>query len=178
MLSANDIESELSYAYLHAVAAKAGMECSPTARHSDNHGVDARIRAWGPFPSGGFLTEVNIDVQLKATISQPFDSGSALSYAIKGIERFDALRSDTVETTRILVVLFLPPDSAQWLKCAPEQLVLQRCAYWQTLRGMGPTANTNSITVSIPKEQALTPEALTMLAARISHLDRPRYSAP
>jgi len=41
--SSLDIESELSYAYIHAVAAHAGMECCITGHHSDNRGIDARI---------------------------------------------------------------------------------------------------------------------------------------
>lgn len=38
-----NIESELSYAYLHAVAAKAGMSCKQGDRHDDGAGVDAEV---------------------------------------------------------------------------------------------------------------------------------------
>lgn len=65
-LSPPNIESELSYAYLHAVASKAGMACSGGNRHEDNNGIDATLTAWGPFNNGGYLTEVDIKVQLKA----------------------------------------------------------------------------------------------------------------
>ena len=70
-LSTPNIESELSYAYLHAVASKAGMACSQGSRHEDNNGIDASLTAWGPFADGGYLTEVNIKVQLKATVYLP-----------------------------------------------------------------------------------------------------------
>ena len=40
-LSPPNIESELSYAYLHAVASKAGMACNAGSRHEDNNGIDA-----------------------------------------------------------------------------------------------------------------------------------------
>ncbi|CAK0768443.1 hypothetical protein CCP3SC1AL1_4480001 [Gammaproteobacteria bacterium] len=46
-LSSNDIESELSYAYLHAVAAKAGVGCKIGSRHDDNAGIDAVLTGWG-----------------------------------------------------------------------------------------------------------------------------------
>ena len=52
-LSSQNIESELSYAYLHAVASHAGASCSVGSRHEDNTGVDARLVGWGPFPNGG-----------------------------------------------------------------------------------------------------------------------------
>jgi hypothetical protein len=67
-LSANNVESELSYAYLHAVASAAGAACSVTTRHEDNSGVDAKIVGWGPFPNGGYRHEVNLKVQLKARL--------------------------------------------------------------------------------------------------------------
>ena len=63
-LTPPNIESELSYAYLHAVASKAGMACSVGSRHEDNNGVDATLTAWGPFNNGGYLTEVDIKVQM------------------------------------------------------------------------------------------------------------------
>jgi hypothetical protein len=171
----NDIESELSYAYLHAVAARAGMECQVTARHSDNKGVDARVRAWGPFNNGGYLSEVNIDVQLKAT-TQAFGSAeNFLRFEIQGIERFDRLRDQTVEIVRLLVVLFLPKDKAEWLSWSPEELIVRQCAYWICLRGMPETGNRKSITIKIPRANALTPDALAALAAGISRNERPGY---
>lgn len=56
-LSPRNIESELSYAYLHAVAASAGVDCGIATRHEDNAGVDARLTGWGPFPGGGYREE-------------------------------------------------------------------------------------------------------------------------
>ena len=38
-LTENDVKAELSYAYLHAVAARAGFGCEVANRHSDNVGV-------------------------------------------------------------------------------------------------------------------------------------------
>ena len=46
-LSENDIKSELSYASLHAIAARAGCECQVSQRHSDNRGI-ARLYRRGP----------------------------------------------------------------------------------------------------------------------------------
>ena len=53
-LSPQNIESELSYAYLHAIAAHSGFGCKIGTRHDDNAGVDAILTGWGPFENGGF----------------------------------------------------------------------------------------------------------------------------
>ena len=177
-LSPPNIESELSYAYLHAVASRAGMACRVGGRHEDNNGIDATLTAWGPFNSGGYLTEVDIKVQLKTTIAIPADDGTNLSYFLHGVSRYDDLRIETIDVARILVVLFLPADAKEWLNHTPDQLALRRCAYWQSLRSAPATANSSGATVKLPKVQIFTPQALTDLAARLSRRDFLLYPAP
>lgn len=58
----NDVESGLSYAYLHAVASHAGMACRVGGRLEDYNGIDATLTAWGPFPEGGYLKELNLNI--------------------------------------------------------------------------------------------------------------------
>jgi len=174
-ISPLNIESELSYAYLHAVASMAGMSCSPANRHDDNNGVDATVTAWGPFTGGGYLEEVDIKFQLKATIGTPVDDGIRLSYFLKEVKRYDDLRADTVSTLRILVVLFLPEDPTEWLGHSDTELALRKCAYWQSLRGAPATRNKSGETIYLPKSQSFSPDAITALAARLSLLDFPLY---
>lgn len=168
-LSLLDIESELSYAYLHAVAAKAGMSCKPSGRHEDNRGVDAEVRAWGPFTGGGTITDLSIDVQLKATWQTPTETSTHISYNLQGIHRYDQLRKPTVSPHRFLVVLFLPQANTDWLLHSVDQLVLKRCAYWVSLRNAPATANSTAVTVHLPKAQVFSPDELRNLAARLSH---------
>lgn len=152
-LSFQDIESELSYAYLHAVAAAAQVSCEMQGRHMDNAGVDARLTSWGPFPSGSLLQEVDVNIQLKATSQQPVTVGSALSYSLAGIKRYDDLRSTNLFTPRILVVLFLPADPADWLELTADALLLRRCAHWVSLRGAPSSSNTTAQTIYLPDSQ-------------------------
>jgi hypothetical protein len=176
-LSLPNIESELSYAYLHAVASRAGMACRVGDRHEDNNGVDATLTAWGPFDNGGYLTEVDIKVQLKATIATPVSDGTNISYFLSGVNRYNDLRLPTVNAARILVVLFLPEDAQAWLNHSEDELALRKCAYWQSLRGAPATGNTSGITVYLPKVQMFTPQALTEIATRLSRRDFPLYPA-
>ncbi len=47
MLTQQNIESELSYAYLHAVANTGWFGCVTSDRHHDNAGIDATVREDG-----------------------------------------------------------------------------------------------------------------------------------
>ena len=175
-LSPNDIEAELSYAYLHAVAARAGVGCKVVeSRHDDNAGVDAALTGWGPFPEGGYLEEVDLKIQLKATIKSPGTGGEYCSYSLQGIQRYDDLRNEALGTPRILVVLFLPDDPDQWLHHAEDALTLRRCAYWVSLRGAEPSDNKTAQTVYLPRTQRFDPDGLLALMARLSHRNIPRY---
>lgn len=176
-LSENDIEAELSYAYLHAVAAKVGIGCRGADRHEDNSGIDAQLNAWGTWP-GAMLREVTIRVQLKATRLPPSDDGKHLSYWLTEVKRFDDLRSEALAIPRILVVLFLPSDANTWLGHSEDELALRRCAYWVSLRGAPPASTKSGFNVKLPKKQMFSPQGLTELVERIARHDIPGYEAP
>lgn len=174
-LSLANVESELSYAYLHAIAAHAKCSCNVTNRHEDNTGVDARLVGWGPFPGGGYRTEIDIKVQLKATIAQPAIVDNCLSYSLKGISQYNDLKSETVATPRILVVLFLPSDHKDWVSHSEDALSLHRCAYWVSLRGAPDSSNTTSQTIYIPQDQKFDTAGLISLMTKLSKNDIPKY---
>ncbi len=179
-LVGNDVESELSYAYLHAVASKAGAACVNCNRHEDNRGVDAKITAWGPFPgsTGRDLEEVDLKIQLKATVATPTISGGHISYFLNGVNRYDDLRKEALATHRILVVMFMPANSADWLNISEDELVLKKCAYWVSLRGAPPSTNKSGETVYIPQAQIFNPDSLTDICARLSRYRAINYVSP
>lgn len=174
-LSAENIKSELSYAYLHAVAAHAGVGCEVAGRHADNAGIDAKLTGWGPFPGGGYRTEVDVKVQLKATVRQPAIVGSCWSYSLQGIARYDDLRTEAVSTPRILVVLFLPSARSEWLSHSDDALSLHKCAYWVSLRGAPASDNGTGQTVYLPRSQRFDSNGVMKLMARLSNNDIPVY---
>jgi hypothetical protein len=174
-LTLENIESELSYAYLHAVASHAGASCVVAGRHEDNTGVDAKLVGWGPFPNGGYRTEVDLKVQLKATVRAPAEVGDSLSYSLSGIQQYDDLRCETVSTPRILVVLFLPAQAQEWITHTDEALSLHKCAYWVSLRGATASSNKTAQTVYLPKHQRFDADGLRDLFAMISRGDIPTY---
>ena len=173
-----DIESRLSYAYLHAVASHAGLLCRHATTDEDKEGIDAVVTAYGRFP-GTYRTQVTINIQLKATVKAPRDDGASLSYFMPGIRRYDKLREDHREPVRLLVVLFLPEKHAEWVDCTEEQLIFKRCAYWVSIRNGPPSDNNSGKTVKIPKEQMLKGENLKLLVERLAiGNDIPSYLVP
>jgi hypothetical protein len=173
-----DIESELSYAYLHAVASQAKATCKIANRLEDNRGIDAQLTSWGPFNNGGDLVEVDVKVQLKATIAAPTEKSGFLSYVLSDIEKYNDLRRSQYAVPRILVVLFLPREPEKWLVSTDDELTLRNAAYWVSLAGADSSANSTSVTVYLPKSQRLTPEALVDVFSRLSRQEQLPYTKP
>ena len=174
-LSEQDVESELSYAYLHAVAAHASMTCHSSNRHQDNAGIDATITAWGPFGTSLWRNEVDMKIQLKSTIGILPIINEKMTYFLRGANQYADLITQRVATPRFLVVLCLPQDRIEWLTIDHESLALKRCAYWVSLRGAQPSTNTSGQTIRIPCNQILDPTALRTLAAAVAGNEVPAY---
>jgi len=170
-----NIESELSYAYLHAIAGKAGMSCSIGTRHDDGEGVDAIVNYRGKLDHS-YLTHIQLNIQLKATIKKPIiNENNTFSYFFQGIKRYDKLRTEDSQIYKLLVVLFLPENQDEWLKCTPDELVLKNAAYWVNLYGAPQTTNDTGITIQIPKEHLLTPDGLIKLVNLAANKKVPQY---
>jgi hypothetical protein len=130
LLTENNIKAELSYAYLHAVASRAGCEAVVSGRHRDSAGVDAVISAKERFAPDSIWTEFSIDVQLKATSGEHLpDERGRFPFRLE-LDHYNKLRYPGRQTALLLVVLFLPPDGTQWLVHSADCLISRRCAYW------------------------------------------------
>ncbi len=177
MLTDQNIEAELSYAYLHAVATRVGFSCEYRNRHLDGAGVDATITEDGRMlANDSILTSFSVDVQLKATYRELPEQEGRISYSLT-VPHYDKLRIEEVAAPRVLLLLRLPQDPEQWLQVSEDALVAKRCAYWVSLRGASASANDKNQTVYIPRKNLLTPRGLTNLMARFSRLEVIPYVA-
>lgn len=167
LLSENDIKAELSYAYLHAVAVRAGLSCSVTNRLGDSAGVDATLRFKEKPTPDAVIIESLLEVQLKSTSSPVALQNGRYSFFLRR-DHYDKLRSDSSPLRRFLVVLFLPEDSAEWLTADHEQLSLRRCAYWCSLRGANETTNKTGQTVYLPQTNIFSVEGLRAIVGRVA----------
>lgn len=175
-LSLNDIKSELSYAYVHAVAARAGCECHVATRHSDNRGVDVRLPASGGFPPTAVRTMFDVYAQLKATTAPILVREGRISFDLE-VGQYNNMRATTVGNLCLLVVLFLPPSEQDWLRCTPQALTLKNCAYWVSLFGAPERANRRSVRVWLPRRNRFTPESLKDIVNRAAHKVEVPYEA-
>jgi hypothetical protein len=153
LLAPTDIQDALLNVYADAIAAGAGYV---TARQNfDRDGVDIQFRAGGSMlPS--------MDAQLKATINlgQP-DQDGVFKFPLKK-RNYDYLILQTT-VPRILIVYDMPTDQQHWMTTTNQAMILKRCAYWTSLRGLDATENKESVTVSIPEVNRFDVEALRRL---------------
>ena len=125
LLSMNEMAAELSYAYLHAVASRAGFACEIAGRQSDRAGIDARLHIKERLAPNAAFTDFPIEVQLKATSRTPVLRNEHYSYWLKS-DHYDKLRNPGVWNLRLLVVLFLPEDQSQWLMHDEDGMVTRK----------------------------------------------------
>lgn len=168
VMNTNDIKSELSYAYLHAVASAARASCNIATRIEDNNGIDANITVFGPFQSDANRHEVDIKIQLKATSQTLVETSDHLSFSLRGVAQYNRLRAVGTNPVKIVVLLTMPTDHNDWVRITPDELMLKKCARWVSLRGAPETENNDSVTIYIPKIQIFNPASLREMAEQIA----------
>lgn len=159
----NEQKQQLSVAYVHAVAARAGYTCQVPSVDDDS--VDVQIGAKGYVHDRAVICSPRLEIQLKATSSLQLKPGS-LSFPL-GLKNFRELRVTTA-IPRLLVVLLLPKNPAEWLETSEECMISRQCAYWASLLGMKETSNFRKVSVRLPRSQQFNVEQLHRLMERVS----------
>jgi hypothetical protein len=163
-LPENDIKEELSYAYIHTLAARAGFSCDRPAK--DRQSMDVIVHSEGPVCQDFQFHQAQLGLQLKATACAPPTTGQ-ISFALP-INNYNDLRRLQV-IPRLLVVFLMPLESDQWVDHQIEEhLLSRRCAYYLNLCGAPPVDNETNRTVHVPRGNVLTVESLTELMAQAS----------
>lgn len=68
---------------------------------------------------------------------------------------------------RILILVFVPPQSGAWFSVSPEQLVLRRCAFWCSPAGCPEGENESVVTVHVLRANLFDVAAVTSLMLTI-----------
>jgi Domain of unknown function (DUF4365) len=144
-------------AFLLAVAAVAG--CAVSFRRPDDDSIDWTL-------SCKLSRRPKIDVQMK-TWTGDHRTSNLIRYPLKR-KNYDDLILTDVLVPRILVLVTIPQEIGEWMELSEEQLVLRRCSYWASLAGQPQSDNETSVTVSIPRTNVLTADALQGLMQRIN----------
>ncbi len=160
-LTTQHIEEALCFAYVQAVAGRAGVNIFVPLH---DYGVDICFEAINILPNGRRLSSrVSLSSQLKAS-KNCFFTEEAVGYDLEAKAYNDLVgkTADGVERPFILIVFCLPKNPAEWLEVREEQLLLRKCCYWHHLVGE-PTNNVGTKRIYIPRSQLFTPDALKTL---------------
>jgi hypothetical protein len=150
---------QFSFAYVRAVAARAGFHVSQPEVDVDS--VDLMLSA---STRQGFLIRPRLELQVKCTGREVADQGD-IPFALP-VNNYNDLRADTLVPS-LLVLVLVPSEVERWLSETDERLCLHRCGYWLSLRNFPATENTESVTVRFPRSQRFTSSAVQALMTRI-----------
>jgi hypothetical protein len=132
----NEIKSELSVAYIRAVAARLGCSFDESGRQADNMGIDLTLRLEGKFPESDRRI-VALDIQVKSTSSPLKYDPQGRGIILDGLSRevYENYSEVQRSPAGIIVLFVLPDNSNDWLCQDEERLLMRRCAYWVSLCG-------------------------------------------
>jgi hypothetical protein len=159
----NEQKQQLSVAYVHAVAARAGYTCQ--VQTVDDDSVDVQVGSKGYVHERSLICSPRIEIQLKAT-SSPQMKPTYLSFPL-ALKNYEELRVTTL-IPRLLLVLVLPKNPAEWIETSEECMISRRCIYWASLLGMQAISNTRKVSVRLPRSQQFDVDQLRRLMQRVS----------
>jgi len=150
-------KEEFSLAYVHSVAAAAGVGITISLR-PDIDGVDVAF--------AGFVgRRARLEAQVKSFTYQPEPEQPTIPYDLK-VENHRLLTLKT-HTPRILIVVTVPANVADWCAHTEEGFRLHRCGYYFNLQGLPETKRKKTERVQIPRTNLFCPAALTDVLTRI-----------
>ncbi len=152
-------QEQFSLAYARAVATIAGYAIYKP--EVDDDSIDLGVAARG---GAGTLRSPRLEIQVKCTYTDVLHDRE-IRYPLK-LKNYDDLRLPC-HVPRILLVVLVPEDPADWLTQTEDELILRRCAYWVSLAGQPESANEKSVTVHLPRGNVFSPAALEDMMARI-----------
>jgi len=161
-MDAGKRKEQFNIAYVHAMAAQAGL--NPSQLMVDDDSIDIQLSGKG---FTGLLRNPMVQLQLKCT-SQNLVSGNVIKFPLSR-KNFDDLRGGNVICPRYLVVLLVPEDDGLWVEHHGSHMTLHNTCYWLSLRDYPSTSNNSSVTVEIPLTQRLTTTSLRHLLTLASN---------
>lgn len=167
MLTRNHRQEALCRAYVHAVAALAGVG---TSVPMPDYGVDLSLRNIEQRGTRHLDGRLQLDLQLRST-TRANVTDTDVSYDLD-VQTYDFLRESS-QIRCLLVVLVLPEAETLWLTQSPEELIVRHCAYWRSLRGLGPITATSSTRIALPRSQVFSVPAVREILNRLSQGGEP-----
>lgn len=155
-------KEKFSDAYLQAVAAAAGYSLAKP--NTDDDSIDWILQARN---AENTSRRPRMEVQLKCS-AQKIIKANILRFPLE-LKNYNDLRDAHVFTPRILIVVTVPEAVEEWLLQNEQEMILRCCAYWVSLHGMPETENKKTVTIELPRNNILTPDALKQMMQQINN---------
>jgi Domain of unknown function (DUF4365) len=157
-------QEEFSYALISTIVAAAGYAIGLEPRLIDNAGIDINVKAPGEI---GTVLSPQFMAQVKCTTDGNIIKRSQIHYALP-VHNYNRLIHPNPLVPQFLIVVFVPKELSEWVQATEEKTILQKSAYWMSLKGMANTSNAANVTVHVPRENLLTPLSLQGIMQRIA----------
>jgi hypothetical protein len=162
VLMRNHRQEVMSRAYVQAIAGRCGLTCS--LRDFD-YGIDVTFHDIRRRGSRHLESGFKLDVQAKSTTTRNM-TDTHVVYDLD-VKNYEDLRDPEVGCPRLLVLLVLPEDEAEWTEQTEDRLLLRHAAYWLSLKGWEPTTNQKSVRVLLPRTNLFSVQALETLMDKV-----------
>ncbi|MEN8221436.1 MAG: DUF4365 domain-containing protein [Pseudomonadota bacterium] len=159
-------------AYIHAIAAAAGFGIEKPQIDMDS--VDLVVKQYGDSQLEDYPEYDALYVQLKCTSRSELIKADHIAYPLK-IKNYNYLRKKTMNPS-ILIVLHVPEETQDWLKCSEQELTLCYSAYWLSLENKPDVTNGKKdqrVTVHVPLKNKLTVKELERIMNLLAKGEKP-----
>lgn len=167
MISTKNQEA-ISQSYFLAIAAKADLTMNIYSR--DENSTDASLEKMVVY-SNGQKFKAKIDVQLKSVYSSNayhYNEKGNIVYNLK-VKNYNDLVAKS-NHPQLLVLLILPQgDENDWILQSTDKLIIKRCMYYASFADNQPSSNTDTITVTICKDNVFNVENINKLFKKIAY---------
>jgi hypothetical protein len=137
----------------------------PARRRDFDYAIDLSVHAIRRVGHRHVEAGFSLDIQAKSTTTAGVTPTQVL-YDME-VKTYDDLRDSGVGCPRILVLLVMPEDETAWAEQSEDHLLIRKCAYWLSLKGMPATTNTATIRVTIPRANLFSVDALNRLMGKV-----------
>ena len=163
-------QEDIHISFISALCASADISYD-TQRHDDDS-ADGIMKKRITLPGGNFY-DAQLRIQLKSTssTSQYSETEDEVIYKLKAKNYNDLCTPAT--TPIILGLLVLPEDANTWVQWSPGELLIKGRMYWLDLSAAKKTANQSTVSVKIPKANAVNQSFLLGTLEKIAKEDWP-----
>lgn len=160
----NLVKEQFSHSFVGAIASIAKFATYKPSVDDDS--IDIGFCGKG---GGGTICSPRLEAQLKCTSADILKNDCLHFSLIK--KNYDELRVENVHIPRILIVVLVPNSIQECIEHSEEEaLILKRCGYWISLRGLPESKNQSSVTIDISRKNVFTVDSLRGIMTKVGRL--------